>query len=667
MGTAICETPKEKITFEKIELILKKTINDKELNHSIKNNSIVYNLYCEYYELKLQSTQQQMYQSSELAKNMNSFTPLRKLKQIFLQWFNILYDIENIEFRAANDLNRLRSENFSLENYFKNNLKKHYKNNKNFFLKLVSKGIPSRLRTDVWAIILEYEEKKDFNNSTILNSKEEKIEFINLLSQKNLYEKQISNDISRTFVNENHQTNFNMKLLKDLLIALTNLDKDLGYCQGINFIVSFILQLTNFSKYKTYHLSKLIIPKIKNYYSENFPKLYKNLKLFDTNFKYFYPKLYEHFKKNELINELFVGKWIQTLFTICVPFNELCIIWDTFLAYGFNFIVFISLAILEHTEKELLKLNDTSDIIKFLKNTLNPDKKDLKQNIYIEYENDIRKYIIPISDIISTAKKIKTNYENNKNFIDNIKISNSYNSRYKSIFDFIKDNYMKDESSLPLKSTSDDPASNKIDDNKNDKILKSRIVKKVKINRHKDNYTNENINFNEKKRNSASSCIRSKNIFNHKKENLNQLNISDNNNYNYDSNNNSIVHNSTNFKKPNNKFYSSKTINSYFNTFNTISSTYDLEKKYNNKRNFRKRDSSSSSNNNICNNENSNYGIDNRFSSNNLKFYYPYKYNYKRLSEIDDGNRFNRGLNELGNEQIHEREIPLFNHGLFRK
>ena len=652
MGTAICDTPKDKISFDGIELILRRTINNKELDDSRKNNSIVYNLHREYYKLKSQSIQQ-IYQSSKLTKNINNFTPLKKLKKIFLQWFHILYDTENNEF-TANDLYRLKSENFSIEKYFKTNLKKFYKNREEYFLKLISKGIPSYLRVEIWIIVLDNEGKKKDYNSKTLSIKEEEREFLNLLSQEKTNEqKQIFKDISRTFTNENQQTDFNMNLLKDLLIAMTNLDKNLGYCQGINFIVGFILQLTNFSKIKAYHLSKLIIPKIKNYYTENFPKLQEDLKLFDANFKYFYPKLYEHFTKNDLDNKLFAGKWIQTLFTICIPFNELCMIWDTFFENGFDFIVFISLAILDHTEKELLKLNDSSDIIEFLQNTLNPDKKDLKQNIYIEYVDDIRKFIIPLRDIISTAKRIKTEYESNIKNLDNL----SYNIKFKTIFEFLINDKNNKSPSSSL-STTDEINSNKINCcNKNNDINnsvneRSRIKKRTIINRHKDNYNREKIGSNETKRNYSCNCKPFKDFFSDKKSNLSELNIIDNNsNYSYNYNKSSIIHNPIYYTKPNN-FHTSKNINSYYNTYNTISNIYDFDNKYNNQY-YRNRDPSPSSS--YISSVNSNYRSVNRSSSTSLKFYRPYDHNYRRLSGISDG------IESYG------REIPLLNFGLFRK
>ena len=670
MGTIICDIPKEKITFDKIELFLNKTINDKELEYSRKNNSIVYNLYCEYNELKSQSTQQK-YQFSKLGRNIKNFRPLKKLKKIFLEWFHILYDTKNIEF-TANELYRLKSENFSLETYFKKNLKKTYKNHKDYFLKLVSKGIPSRLRAEIWTIILDNEEQKDVSSSLILlkSTGEEENEFLDLLSQNDTSElKQICKDISRTFTDERHQTDSNMKLLKDILIALTNLDKNLGYCQGINFIVGFLLRLTNFSKIKTYHLSKLIIPKIKNYYTENFPKLQQNLKLFNENFKYFYPKLYKHFQENGLVNELFAGKWIQTLFTICVPFNELCMIWDTLLVYGFNFVVFISLAILDHTEKELLKLQDSSDIMEFLKNTLNPNSKNLKQNIYNDYVDDVTNYIIPLSDIILTAKKIKTNYENN---IQNIVINNKGYidkcNKYNSNLDLLKIIDKKPESSTITLSTADEvtPIKNSKSSfsSKNNNILngpnyiKCRITNKTKINRHKDNNNIYNTNSNE---------LTNLNV---KKLSLQELKINDNNySNNYDSSNSSLINHSLNFTKPDSVYNSSKTVNTFYNSYNTISSLYDLENKNNNNNQYpRYRDVSSNARNNYVNNLGSNYRNVDRSSNKSLNdYYHPYNYNCRRLSNLSDGiNYFGRcfnGFNGVINRGCYGREVLLFSNG----
>ena len=48
-----------------------------------------------------------------------------------------------------------------------------------------------------------------------------------------------------------------------------------GYCQGMNFIVGFLLKQTKFDEIKTYYILKSILPDIKGLFEVDFPLLKK--------------------------------------------------------------------------------------------------------------------------------------------------------------------------------------------------------------------------------------------------------------------------------------------------------------------------------------------------------------------------------------------------------
>jgi hypothetical protein len=185
----------------------------------------------------------------------------------------------------------------------------------------------------------------------------------------------------------------------------------------MNFIVGYLLKVSNFDEVRTFYIFKSILFDIKGYFEEGFPLLKKNTNIFNKYFKQLYPKLHKHFQKYEILNDFWVGKWFQTLFTLCVQFEELNIIWDILLIKGFDFIIYISLAIVDFIEKDILELKDSSDIIAFFDNVLNP-----KANVSVNknYFEAIDNYIIPINEVISKAFELerKLNLNSNKN-IDN--------------------------------------------------------------------------------------------------------------------------------------------------------------------------------------------------------------------------------------------------------
>ena len=386
------------ISLEKLERVLSKDIEIEDKSISIK-----YNLLKEINEVKERSKyRKEILKISKKHKIISGFIPLSQKKEILVKWIKILFNFENYEDYVNN--NRQIFTNAT----FLKNLQNSFLNQKKPFLKLVSQGLPTHLRQFIWTIIIDTDEN---NISNVSNNEKEKMDFRTLISlKKNENDiEQIEKDIYRTFFSEKDNTKENIFLLKELLIALNNLDDKIGYCQGINFIVAFILKVTNFNKIKAFHLSRLILRKINGYFRKDFPLLNHNLKKFNKCLKTLFPKLSSHLKKNDLVDEIWIGKWIQTLLTINLPFKEACYIWDSLLVYGFDFIIPISLSILYFTQKKLLELKDSSDIITFLQETLNPSLKNINNIIYKDNIN-INNYVIPIHEIISYAKKIRNQF-----------------------------------------------------------------------------------------------------------------------------------------------------------------------------------------------------------------------------------------------------------------
>lgn len=400
MGSFECSSIiNNKISLEQIGILLEKTINIKEIPNNEKPFSLKYNLYEEYNQLKRKSKNNTFFYYSKKCKCISSFIPFEQEKDTFIKWVKILYDFNNInEFKIG------QTQKIFIDKYFQKNLEKNFFNHKKYFLKLVALGVPKNLRQFIWSIIIDKDER-DISN--ISNSEKEEEYFQTLISISDNKDdiKQIEKDIYRTFP-EKENTTEKIEILKQILIALVNLNEKIGYCQGINFIVALILKITNFNKIKAFHLSRLILKKIKGYFISDFPLLKYNLAKFDKAFIKLFPKLFYIFKDNDIINEMWIGKWIQTLFTITLPFNQVCYIWDALLVYGMDFIVPISLSILYFIQDKLISLDNYNDILVILKGILEPNEEDLINRQYQENIN-LKNYIITIREIISNAKKIR--------------------------------------------------------------------------------------------------------------------------------------------------------------------------------------------------------------------------------------------------------------------
>ena len=119
----------------------------------------------------------------------------------------------------------------------------------------------------------------------------------------------------------------------------------------MNFIVGFLLKVTNFDEIKTYYFLKNILPHLKGYFENGFPLLTKNKNLFHKLFNKLFPKLNKHFNNKDVFSQFWLGKWLQTLFILSFPFDECCYIWDLLLIKGFDFSIYVCLAIIYYLEK----------------------------------------------------------------------------------------------------------------------------------------------------------------------------------------------------------------------------------------------------------------------------------------------------------------------------
>ena len=352
------------------------------------------------------------------------------LRLNFLEWAKYFFDISNEDLNSIQQFNK-KTESFKTKTltkeFFQNNLKKYIFNNKSF-KKLLNYGIPKNFRFFIWDIILS----EKYNNHNYFNYEQELKQYQSILQNKET-SPQIEKDLHRTFMDDAQQTQKNIQILRNILNCINKYNSS-GYCQGMNFIVGYLLKLTNYDEVKAFYIFKSVLCDIKGYFEVGFPLLKKNNELFNKLFKESYPKLYKHFEKHDIVNEFWVGKWFQTLFTLSVPFEELNVIWDVLLIKGFDFSVYISLALIESIEKDLLEINDSVDIVNFFEKVLNSTS---TQNGLIpvnkKYFEGIDNYIISLNEVLAQADEIQKKYlaeKDNKPFYDRRK-SDGYLPNFK--------------------------------------------------------------------------------------------------------------------------------------------------------------------------------------------------------------------------------------------
>lgn len=439
----------DNIYFSKIEEILKILI--KQNKNKSQNITTLHEigLLKEYSYIKLDKYSNELINFSKNNKSMKEIETSSKLRENFIKWTKFLFDIneEDLSEEKFNKKIELLKKISLNKTFFHKNIKKYIFKNKSFN-KLIYYGIPNNFRDFIWDIVIS----EKYNNHNYYNYEEEQKKY-NLILKKIKINSQIEKDLERTFFNEFERTPKNIKSLRNVLNCINRYTNN-GYCQGMNYIVRFLLKITNFDEVQTFYFFKNILYDIKGYFEDGFPLLKKNLAKFNKYFKFLYLKLYNHFKKNEIYDEILVGKWFQTLFTLTLPFSELSNIWDILLIEGFDFIIFISLAIINSVEEELLKLNDSSDILAYLENLLNPNETTITNKKQFQEE---KYYIIPLKEVITKAYKIEKEILKNDKSLLNTTLNKSYlllnkekeiHTEYESIYTKESDNSVTLNSSI---------------------------------------------------------------------------------------------------------------------------------------------------------------------------------------------------------------------------
>ena len=427
MGTINENIISNDISFQNLERLLNFILSqEKNKSQNIKTLKDI-GLAKQYTYLTNNERSKEIKYISKSHKTLKNYKTVSKDKSYFIKWTNLLFDIKEKDYNCypyyTTKIHVLRNKLLT-KAFFQENVKKNLIDNTSN-IKLFKYGIPKYLREFIWEIIIA----ENYSNKKYFNHEEEKKEFNTFINNfnKNNINKQIEKDLTRTFLDITDQKDKKIHNLKNLLIYSSSLIKD-GYCQGMNFIVGFILRFTNFDEIKSFYFIKYIFPKIKGYFEQGFPLLKKNINIFHKLFSKLYPKLNSHFTKNDVFAQFWVGKWFQTLYTLNLPFEELCYMWDLLLIKGFDFSIYINLAIIHYLEKYLIKLDDSSDILQYLQNALNPEP---SNSIDINSVNDPYKYIIPLSEVFQKALEVEDHIKNDKALNDII--TNSKNEESESI------------------------------------------------------------------------------------------------------------------------------------------------------------------------------------------------------------------------------------------
>ena len=358
----------------------------------------------------------------------NNFISLKD-KFIILQ--NCLIFLDN-----KNKLNLLFI-NKELNKILKNKIYKIILRNLPFYDKEKKLIIKENLekRKKIWETILKIPYlKKQYKYTDYLN----KLKDIN-------YDKKSSNDFNtidldcaRTYFNEKSEEK--RKIINNILKVSILTFSNLNYCQGMNFIISFLINLFNDEEESYYlYLGLLNSTDLKIIFEKDLLNLKIYFTIFERILILYMPIIFLYLKNNNILTNYYASPWFITLFTSTMnthnKLNILVKIFDNFILNGWKTIFNTSLMIVKEKEDYILSLKN-EELLKYFNGEI------VEQIFYNEdnykFEELINKSCLIKEKLIKNIEK-EIGFENQiqMEFNENInKINNNEDSEKNNNYTF---------------------------------------------------------------------------------------------------------------------------------------------------------------------------------------------------------------------------------------
>ena len=251
---------------------------------------------------------------------------------------------------------------------------------KNIFLNLLNRNnLQIDYHLKLWKKHLQIEQiKKEYNYKNI-----KKYNFVsdeNIKKESNEDKFLIEKDVFRTtFIQKNKE---HINNLTSILFSFVEVFPNIGYCQGMNFVVSFLYQLLNFNEEETFYVFCGLQKNSK--YHEIFQDDFITLKIFFTIFEKILninrPEIYYKFMDNNLVTNSYSSSWFITLFTdnlIIVdkknPPKFVFFIFERFILEGWSAIFNCGFTLLEYCYEKIMIL-EKDKLLTYLMNILDNEK-----------------------------------------------------------------------------------------------------------------------------------------------------------------------------------------------------------------------------------------------------------------------------------------------------
>lgn len=218
-------------------------------------------------------------------------------------------------------------------------------------------GIPKEFRGIVWQLISK---SKNFHLEEF---------YYSLKAETSVHEKSIRRDLSRTsFFTAIEKSNKTDELF-NVIKAYSLFDPDVGYTQGMVFIVVPLIMNMNESECFCMLVTLMKDYKLRDLFSPEMKGLHLLLYEFDRLLEMYSPGLYNHLVKQGIKSSMYASQWFLTFFAYKFPLDIVLRIYDIIITQGIESILKFSVNLMIKNEANLSQLK-FDKLLDFLKNNL---------------------------------------------------------------------------------------------------------------------------------------------------------------------------------------------------------------------------------------------------------------------------------------------------------
>lgn len=220
---------------------------------------------------------------------------------------------------------------------------------------LVRRGIPKHFRQFIWQQLCgayDAPEKKKYAQYMKVQSPCEKV---------------IRRDIARTYPEHEffkEKDGEGQECLFNVIKAYSLHDREVGYCQGMAFIVGLLLMEMPEEEAFAVTVKLMEDYRMRDMYKPTMIELKTYMYQLEQLIAEMYPDLALHFQSQSFQTSMYASSWFLTLFATVLPLNLVSRIMDVFLSEGMEIIFKVALAIISLGREELMSL-DMEGMLKF--------------------------------------------------------------------------------------------------------------------------------------------------------------------------------------------------------------------------------------------------------------------------------------------------------------